>query len=66
MLKHNVVLGVNYPHKSFYLEMFYFAYVLVLNVKGCISDSRPKHKLSHSSDLSSQSASVEETSATYT
>ena len=26
-------------------------------IKGCISDSRPKHKSSHSSDLSSQSAS---------
>ena len=27
-------------------------------VKGCISDSRPKHKLYHSSDISSRSASL--------
>ena len=37
-------------------------YLIAINrinviVKGCISGSRPKHKLLHSSDLSSQSAS---------
>jgi hypothetical protein len=28
-----------------------------MNIKGCISDSRPKHQRSHSFDLSSRSAS---------